>query len=75
MCRVFGCVAAAPITIRHELLDAENPNIRQSEDHDSGWGMAVYERPDGSEVKLVPYIVLFVGLNAMSCKLCRLATP
>jgi predicted glutamine amidotransferase len=44
MCRVFGCVAAEPVSIRHELLEAENPMVRQSEDHDSGWGMAVYRR-------------------------------
>ena len=44
MCRVLGCVAAEPVSIRHELLEAENPMIRQSEDHDSGWGMAVYNR-------------------------------
>ena len=45
MCRIFGCVAAEPMSLRHELLEAENPLIRQSEHHDSGWGMAVYERP------------------------------
>jgi predicted glutamine amidotransferase len=55
MCRVFGCVAAEPVSIRHELLEAENPLIRQSEHHDSGWGMAVYERPDGSDLKLVRF--------------------
>jgi predicted glutamine amidotransferase len=55
MCRVFGCVAAEPVSIRHELLEAENPLIRQSEDHDSGWGMAVYERADGREPKLVRF--------------------
>src|SRR3954447_15269290 len=49
MCRVFGCVAAEPISVRHELLEAENPLIRQSEEHDSGWGMAVYRRADGGE--------------------------
>jgi predicted glutamine amidotransferase len=47
MCRVLGCVAADPVSLRHELLAAENPMIRQSEDHDSGWGMAVYRRADG----------------------------
>ncbi len=46
MCRIFGCVAAEPVSIRHELLHAENPMIRQSEDHDSGWGMAVYPDVD-----------------------------
>jgi predicted glutamine amidotransferase len=55
MCRVFGCVAAEPVSIRHELLEADNPLIRQSEQHDSGWGMAVYERPDGSDLKLVRF--------------------
>jgi predicted glutamine amidotransferase len=48
MCRVFGCVAAEPISVRHDLLEAENPLIRQSEEHDSGWGMAVYKRSDGN---------------------------
>jgi predicted glutamine amidotransferase len=55
MCRVFGCVAAEPVSIRHELLEAENPLIRQSEEHDSGWGMAVYERADGAEAKVVRF--------------------
>jgi predicted glutamine amidotransferase len=55
MCRVFGCVAAEPVSIEHELLEAENPLIRQSEEHDSGWGMAVYEQPDCSDLKLVRF--------------------
>jgi predicted glutamine amidotransferase len=55
MCRVFGCVAAEPVSIRHELLEAENPIIRQSEEHDSGWGMAVYERAEGAEPRLVRF--------------------
>jgi predicted glutamine amidotransferase len=55
MCRVFGCVAAEHLSIRHELLEAANPFIRQSEEHDSGWGMAVYKRPDGTEPELVRY--------------------
>jgi predicted glutamine amidotransferase len=55
MCRVFGCVSSEPVSIRHELLEAENPLIRQSEDHDSGWGMAVYERPEGGEPQLVRF--------------------
>lgn len=55
MCRVFGCVAAEPVSIRHELLEAENPLIRQSEEHDSGWGMAVYERAEGGEPALVRF--------------------
>ena len=55
MCRVFGCVAAEPASIRHELLEAENPLIRQSEEHDSGWGMAVYERANGLDPLLVRF--------------------
>ena len=55
MCRVFGCVAAEPASIRYELLEADNPMIRQSEEHDSGWGMAVYERGDGSQPQLVRF--------------------
>jgi predicted glutamine amidotransferase len=55
MCRVFGCVAAEPVSIRHELLEAENPVIHQSTEHDSGWGMAVYERSDGREPRLVRF--------------------
>jgi glutamine amidotransferase len=47
MCRVLGCVASEPVSLRHELLQAENPMIRQSEEHDSGWGMAVYRRGEG----------------------------
>ena len=55
MCRVFGCVAGEPISIRRELLEAENPLIRQSEEHDSGWGMAVYERPEAAEPACVRF--------------------
>jgi len=46
-------VAAEPVSLRHELLDAPNPLIRQSEHHDSGWGMAVYERTDGADPTVV----------------------
>jgi predicted glutamine amidotransferase len=49
MCRLFGCVAAEPVSVRHDLLEAENPLIHQSEEHDSGWGMSVYKRADGGE--------------------------
>ena len=49
MCRVLGCVAAEPVSLRRELVEAENPFVRQSEEHDSGWGMAVYRRGEGEE--------------------------
>jgi predicted glutamine amidotransferase len=55
MCRVFGCVASEPVSIRHELIEAINPLIRQSEDHDSGWGMAVYEPADGLDPRCVRF--------------------
>src|SRR5215210_6611735 len=55
MCRVFGCVSADPVSVRHELVEAPNPMIRQSEEHDSGWGMAVYERADGAEPRVVRF--------------------
>ena len=55
MCRIFGCVASEPVSVRHELLEAENPMIRQAVEHDSGWGMAVYERADGEEPEVVRF--------------------
>jgi len=55
MCRVFGCVASEPASIRHGLIEAVNPLIRQSEDHDSGWGMAVYEHADGLDPRCVRF--------------------
>lgn len=42
MCRLFGAAASAPIDISFELLGAENPLVDQSEEHDSGWGIAHY---------------------------------
>jgi glutamine amidotransferase len=48
-------VSAEPISIEHELLHADNPLIRQSEEHDSGWGMAVYPHADGEDAKLVRF--------------------
>lgn len=47
MCRIAGSVSSEPVSLRRELLDCENPLIHQSEQHDSGWGLAVYERADG----------------------------
>ena len=47
MCRVLGSVARRPASLRHELTEAPNPLIRQAEEHDSGWGMALHPEPDG----------------------------
>ena len=55
MCRILGCVATGPVSLRHELLEADNPLIRQSQEHDSGWGMAVYPRGEGEEPELVRF--------------------
>ena len=55
MCRIFGCVASEPVSIRHELLEAENPMIRQSQEHDSGWGMAVYPHAEGEGPQCVRF--------------------
>lgn len=55
MCRILGCVSAEPISIEHELLHADNPLIQQSEEHDSGWGMAVYSHADGEDPSLVRF--------------------
>ena len=52
MCRVLGCVAREPVSIRHELLEADNPFIRQSENHDSGWGIAAHLRAEGEAPEL-----------------------
>jgi predicted glutamine amidotransferase len=55
MCRVFGCVAREPISVRFDLLEADNPLIRQSEEHDSGWGMAVYRKADGEDPRCMRF--------------------
>lgn len=55
MCRILGCVAAQPVSIRADLVEAENPLIRQSEQHDSGWGMAVYAHADGGSPRCIRF--------------------
>jgi predicted glutamine amidotransferase len=42
MCRLFGVAASAPVDISFELLQADNPLVAQSEQHDSGWGIVHY---------------------------------
>src|SRR3954452_1528167 len=42
MCRLFGAAASAAINVRFELLESDNSVLRQSEQHDSGWGCAFY---------------------------------
>jgi predicted glutamine amidotransferase len=55
MCRIFGCVAREPISVRHDLLEADNPLIHQSEEHDSGWGMAVYKKAEGEDPRCLRF--------------------
>src|SRR5262249_7070944 len=42
MCRLFGAAASAPVDVSFELLRSDNSILRQSEEHDSGWGSAYY---------------------------------
>jgi len=51
MCRLLGCVSTERTSLRHELLDAKRPLLHSHEDHDSGWGMAVYPHGDGEQPK------------------------
>ncbi|MFL5824918.1 MAG: class II glutamine amidotransferase [Thermoleophilaceae bacterium] len=55
MCRILGCVARTPVSLRHELVEAPNPMIRQSQEHDSGWGMAAYAHGDGEDPALARF--------------------
>src|SRR5947209_11261765 len=55
MCRVLGCVAREPVSLRDELTEAQNPLIRQAEEHDSGWGMSVYRAAEGEEPRCVRF--------------------
>ena len=55
--QAFGAAASAPVDISFELLEADNPLIRQSEQHDSGWGIAYYR--DGE-----PTVERFPGRRA-----------
>jgi glutamine amidotransferase len=49
MCRVLGSVAAEPVSLRQELLEAANPLIREQSAEQEGWGIAAYRRAEGEE--------------------------
>jgi predicted glutamine amidotransferase len=49
MCRVLGSVAAEPVSLGHELLEAANPLIREQSAVDEGWGIAAYRRAEGED--------------------------
>jgi predicted glutamine amidotransferase len=53
MCRVLGSVAAEPVSLRHELLEAASPLIRDP--GQEGWGMAAYRRAEGAEPRCVRF--------------------
>jgi predicted glutamine amidotransferase len=54
MCRLFGAAASAPVDVSFELLRSDNSILRQSENHDSGWGSAYYS--DGiPEIRRFPH--------------------
>jgi glutamine amidotransferase len=48
MCRLFAAAAGDPVDVSFELTGSANSVLRQSEEHDSGWGSAYYTdgRPD-----------------------------
>ena len=53
MCRLFAAAASAPVDVSFELLRSDNSVLRQSEEHDSGWG-SVYYTEHGEEVNRFP---------------------
>lgn len=54
MCRLFGAAASDPVDVSFELLRSDNSVLRQSEEHDSGWGSAYYVDGD-PEVNRFPH--------------------
>jgi predicted glutamine amidotransferase len=42
MCRLFAAAASDPVNVSFELLRSDNSVLRQSEEHDSGWGSVYY---------------------------------
>jgi glutamine amidotransferase len=53
MCRLFAASASDPVDVSFELLRSDNSVLRQSEQHDSGWG-SVYYTEHGPEVNRFP---------------------
>ena len=51
MCRVLGCVAHTPVSLRYELLEAENALTHQARAAGSGFGVAAYLNAGGSQPK------------------------
>ncbi|WDT92777.1 class II glutamine amidotransferase [Thermoleophilum album] len=55
MCRLLGSVSVSPHSLAAELLDAPNALLRQADEHDSGFGLAVYPRADGGDPGVVRF--------------------
>ncbi len=51
MCRLFAASASAPVDVSFELLRSDNSILRQSEEHDSGWGSAYYSDDGEPDVR------------------------
>ena len=51
MCRLFAASASAPVDVSFELLRSDNSILRQSEEHDSGWGSAYYSEDGVPDVR------------------------
>jgi predicted glutamine amidotransferase len=49
MCRMLGSVSQDRTSLRHELLEAERPLLRNGDPDDSGWGLAAYPHGDGEQ--------------------------
>jgi predicted glutamine amidotransferase len=51
MCRLFAAAASEPVDVSFELLRSDNSILRQSEEHDSGWGSAYYSHDGVPDVR------------------------
>ena len=54
MCRLFAAAASDPVDVSFELLRSDNSVLRQSEEHDSGWGSVYYSEDGQPEVNRFP---------------------
>jgi predicted glutamine amidotransferase len=55
VCRLFAAAAGDPIDVSFELLRSENSILRQSEEHDSGWGSAFYGADGRPQIHRFPH--------------------
>lgn len=62
MCRILGCVAHTPVSLRYELLEADNALARQVEAAPSGFGIAAYLAAGGGEPSCAHFVEPADGL-------------